>query len=364
MIKFLRLLLLTSVLSAQPQTSVPEVQDLTPQAPVFRQIPAGTKHSYGLDIVGGRVGEIGFAATGTLRLRVIDPKGALLAELQPAIGKRRAFVIPESAGRHLIEIEAEGSAGRYDLRLESIRRRTPQDELRAEAQQHELSGRFVRMADEQQQGLERIRDSHLLALSLWRRLDERIRTIDALTILGDTFSRTDDLQKALDHYAEARELLRTSPDSIKEAEILVRMAFLYDRLGDNELMLENAREALAIARSNNDQNLAGQALQRMAIALFGLDRYQHALDAGLEGLSILRKIQNRGFESLVLVRVGYIYAQLGQEKLAIDSFEKALALARAVGNRTNESNALSGIGSALAASGDHAGGLKVPEGGI
>ncbi|MEM7481668.1 MAG: CHAT domain-containing tetratricopeptide repeat protein [Acidobacteriota bacterium] len=216
-------------------------------------------------------------------VRLIDPDGETVAEGSGPGGswvEERFAAITSTAGRHQLEIHAlEKRTGGYRLRLEEQRPSQPGDEARIQAEALLQDGRHLRhVASQRLQAVERLFD----AAELWSELEEPDREALALDEAADLLLELGRLERGLE--AVNRAAAMTEMPQIR-AKILETRGWLKASLG-KEGAEADLQESLRITESDP----AG--LQR-ADTLDGLTSFrlserlpQQALEFARESLEI------------------------------------------------------------------------------
>ena len=330
-----------------PKSDNSDVRLLTPGERIERQLSSGETHSYQITLKAGQYLHAVIEQSG------IDAGGAIYGPNEQKLlefhcrqrGPTPVSLIADEPGTFRLEINAveEASAGRYKLKVESIRPGTAQDKLRIAAERAFAAGEQLR-AEWKQQSFRQAIEKYEEALVFWKSTGERREEIDTLRTIGDVWRSQNESQKALTYYDAALLLSKKTNDRQNECEIISSLGYLYFTLGENQKALKFGRKALELARDLGNRRGEAEAFDVMGEAYYGFGNIQKALNSYQQALSIWHDLNDRRGQALALLHSGYAYSDLSETQRALASYSKALMLWRSVKNRWGEARTLTGIG--------------------
>ncbi len=296
-------------------------------------------------------------------------------------------------------------AGRYVLRIETLRAATAVDRRRTRAEWSFARAEAARR-QEGEATLRRAAAGYRAVLGEFSALDDPIRRADALDRLGRTLARLGDIAGSRRAFAEAVEIFRRErgapprpmsgpPDPPPEtpgglADALNGLGLAYRLLGDPDAAARCYEEALAIQRHAGRRFEQGVSLTNLGRALADRDRSDRAFAAYDEALAIWTEIGDSTYRGVTLANRGRLRLKLGDldaarrdllaacrdlagrsrelgaallnlgESLILagrrgearEVLDRALAIGREVGDRHGEAIALGQLGLLAEAAGD------------
>jgi CHAT domain-containing protein/tetratricopeptide (TPR) repeat protein len=361
--------------------------ELAPGVPIERSIAAGDAHVYSISLTAGDFVHV------RIDQRAIDLRAALVGP-----DDRRRLVIDASTEdfmpEHVVDIAdrsgpfyltispAAGAAtGRYVIRLEAVRRPTPQDEMRLEAERLFAAARSKRAGtgSERGQAVDELRRGAALfrdlgdghgelkalvytaqleyslarqslydtaqdALALARKVDDPSWIAIALASMNYALQRRGDLAGALRLVEEALPLYAQVGHRRLEAASHVERGGLLARLGDGERGIQSMQRGLAIERARRDLPALQGTLNNLGIAYKNLGDLEKSLASYEEALPLFRESGDDRAEALVLNNMGNVLRLLDEPGRALEAHLRALELSRKMGAVEDEARSLNTIG--------------------
>ncbi len=322
---------------------------------------------------------------------VIDPAGRRLSTTDSPnsdLGPERILVLAETPGNHLLEVRSppRSGPGRYQVRIEVLRRPTAQDRTRAAAAKIFDRGEQWRRQGGQEalrkalgeyrqavtlwqaggdpwgealtlnrtgqvHGLLAQRDpeiaSYLRGLEIYRSLEARHEQALLLNKLGRLYRRSGQHHKALTALREASGIFEGLADPIRQTRMLNGIARVHSAMGETHKAFGLYRQVLARWRELG--NVAEQAttLNNLGEVCISLAQLELARDYCRQALELRRAVKDMRGEAITLTSLGSIYRKRGELELACDYFERALSRHRELQNREKEAVTLIGLGLTL-----------------
>lgn len=346
--------LLTSLL-LPPALAAHSAQDTRPlelNKPVERELAAGQTHSYLIALDAGQylrviadqrgidVVVVLFAPDGTQLVEVDSPNGTQ--------GPEHVSAIMKASGNYRLEVrslEKGAPAGRYNLKIEELRKATQQDESRVTAegafrQAEQLLGQG--MAESLRGALNKYEE----ALRRYHSVGDTAAEAFILTRIGLINNSFGEKQKALNYYTQALPLYRAVGDREGEVTILNNIGGVYDDLGERQKALDYYKQALSLARAIGHQGFEAGTLSNIAGVYNDLGEREIARDYYMQALPLRRVVGDKRGEATTLSNLGGLYYDLGDKQKALDYYAQALPLRRAVNDRNGEAVTLSNMGRA------------------
>ena len=244
-----------------PTANAQQISALDPGRPVTRQLRAGERHSYSLQITANQAVEIRCTQMGVdVVITAVDTTGrtVTVSNAPPSFtGVERLFFISDTPGFYRIDVEVGRpgtGTGSYALSVEEVRPANENDAPRAEAMKllgdtrgllQTSEGRFER-ATQATANLDR-------AVALFEKADDRQGMANSLFHLGNIIGNEfGDEPLAIDAFEKALAIWRTLEDEPGKASCLAHAARELVEKGDHQKGLTFLNEALAINRKLND----------------------------------------------------------------------------------------------------------------
>lgn len=232
---------------------------------------------------------------------------------------------------------------------------------------------------------ERVEETYLQALTLWRQLGDRMgraRTLNYLGLLrirsapatalepfdealalfgesgnlaqqgvllnnlGGVHSLMGEPHPALEHYLAALDIHRQLGDLWQEAAVWNNVASVHRRTGRLQEALEAYDASLALRRQLDDPRSEGRVLNNLALVHLALGDIQRARDELGHALELRRQTQDRRGEGITLHNLGRVHAELGEWRSALERWDEALSIRRTLGDVDGEVATLTSMGRA------------------
>lgn len=310
-----------------PEPSPPPVV-LTAESRLVQRLAPGQTRRYELSLRRGQYLEAVIQQNGVdVVVRVLDPLGNLLLRVDSpnaAQGPEELFLVADTAGRHLLEIEAAEGTGSYEVRVEALRAAAPEDRKRAAAAVAYSHARLF----EKEGKTASAAGSYQEAARLWGEVGSEAHEAWSLFRLGKLFvddsARRRDVVEALDR---ALALFRRVGDRRQEATTLTYLGRVWGDTEEIERASRNYEQALALLK-HLEGKLFDEAtcLNDLAILRVRQGRLQAAIDLYSQAVGVWQRQGDRRSEATTRTNLGFLYASLGEGLLALDQYRHALAL--------------------------------------
>jgi CHAT domain-containing protein/tetratricopeptide (TPR) repeat protein len=327
-------------LSLQAQLNQ-EVRSLEPGKPIERGLSGGQSHSYQITITSSQYLHLVVDQRGIdVEVALFVPEGKKLIEVDnehQIEGSETVSVVTEAIGTYRIEVcssERTGRIGRYEIKVEELRKATAEDKHRVAAES------VFREAEQLQDGTSEAKrtsiEKYQEALTLYRKAGDRSREAQSLQKIGMAYEALGEMQLSLEKFKETLLIFRALGNGIGEVTTLNYIGDVYTSQGEPQNALEVLNEALPIARVSGDRKGEAETLNQIGEAYFSLGEPQKALDKFYEALPVRKAAGDRRGEAATLNSIGKIYRSLGEPKKALEKYNESLPLRRAEGNRRGE----------------------------
>lgn len=189
--------------------------------------------------------------------------------------------------------------------------------------------------------------SAAIALSITRRLGDRVEEGKALGLLGTLFARRDRNAEALTYLRQHLAITRETGDRVRESQVLNNIGLVTLRWGRHREALDDLHAAIDAARQLG--SVAGEAigLNNLGLALQRLDRTDEALALLTTAAGMARDTGNRGLRGQVLDSLGVTRARRAELDEARQLLIKALDIHRENGELAAEAETLDNLGGVL-----------------
>jgi CHAT domain-containing protein/Tfp pilus assembly protein PilF len=344
-----------AAVSAQERTEV--VGTLKQGLPLEAELGGGQSRSYQLALEAGQFVRIVVEQRGIdLVAALYAPDGKKVVEVDSpygAEGPEPIFWVAESAGAYRVELrspETGAPAGRYEIRLDEMRRSAPSDEnlLAAQKLYAEAQGLMEQgTAEASRESLTKFGAS----LRLWQGAGDREREAAVLDIIGVLHDNMSDKRTALDYYKRSLAILHESGPRVAEGILLSNVGKIYSDLNENQSAVEYYGRALKIQEELGALVNQSITLSNLSQVYDGLGQYDRVLEYSLRALALSRA-SGHDIEGTILHNIGAAYADLGDLEKSLDYNRQALQIARARGNTRGLGNSLNSIGMAYFRLGD------------
>jgi CHAT domain-containing protein len=365
------------------------VAELAPGHPIDQTLAPNETHNYEIKLLADRYLRLAVLPQGVdVVVTLHAPDGGQALKKISSYGTQGpvdACTVAREAGTYKIDVSATDNnahVGRYRISIAELRKATPQDAHRSEAEE------FLAQAQEQQAkgtleskqlavgkyaeastflnsagdrlaealSLEQLGSLHndlghnKMAVDLLRKSLQMFRLVRdrrgegmAMSDLGSIESDLGYTKKALADLTEALRIRKEAGDQRGVAETLEYIGDLYEDTNESEKALENFNAALSLRRVVGDRRGEAQSLDDIGLVYYDTDEEQTALNYFRQALTIQQSLHDIWGEALTLNNFGVSYDSLGEKKKSLDYFSQTLPLKRAVGNRRGEAKTLSNM---------------------
>jgi CHAT domain-containing protein/Tfp pilus assembly protein PilF len=346
-----RRLALTSITQAAKPTDVPEIK---PGQLIQREIKAEDVHTYRVALKAGeymKVGIQGFRFD--LVMRAIDPGGNEIAKIE--LGGRgpaeSLWTSAKTTGDYEIRLgsdEPKGTHRHYVLSLDKVgelKTAPASDQMYVQADQ--IYWEATKLGDRGgDQPLHQAIEKYQEVLVLWRTLGDPLAEAFTLHMLGFSYERLNEQQKAVEFYTQALSTWRTLKNHQEnEANTFYNLGGLYSFLGRVPEAVKCFQEAIELRRALGNKNSLAFALNNLGQAYSNVGEFQAALKSFQEALQLRVEVGDIEGEARTLSNISGVYFGMGEFQEALNYCQQALPLRRATGNRTGEALTLANIGS-------------------
>jgi CHAT domain-containing protein/tetratricopeptide (TPR) repeat protein len=386
------LLLLTSSLltPALAKQSDNNIHLLEMNKPLERELPGGQSQSYRITLTAGQYIRVVVDQRGIdVVVSLFGPDGKQIVEVDSPNGTQGpepVLAIAETSGAYRLEVrslEKNASVGRYEVKIEEVRKATEQDKSRIAAERAYMQAELLRaegtaeslqsairkyeealplyhtigdrssealvlnqigLIDDQLGEKRKALDCYGQSLTLYRAVGDRDGEATTLNNIGLVYYSLDERQKALDYFAQALPIFITVGDRSGEATTLGNIGAAYNSLGNRQKALEYHGQALSLKRAAGDQDGEAETLNNIGSVYGSLGERQRAFEYHEQALTLYRALNDRRGQAVTLFNIGWIYNVSGEKQKALDYDEQALVLFRAVGDRGGEAKTLNEAG--------------------
>jgi CHAT domain-containing protein/tetratricopeptide (TPR) repeat protein len=191
------------------------------------------------------------------------------------------------------------------------------------------------------------------ALRLYRKIGDRSGEAFSLLLLGKSFNKLQEKQKASEYYNQAATLYRSIGDPGGEAIALNDLGLIRAAEGEPQKALDCYTRALPLYRAAKDIRGEATALNNIGLVYIDMGELQVALNYYTPALDLYRKAKDKAGEATALNSIAGVYALRGEQRKALEYYNQSLPLRRAVGDKIGEAATLHNIGRLYADLGEH-----------
>ncbi|MEW6363787.1 MAG: CHAT domain-containing protein [Acidobacteriota bacterium] len=337
---------------AAPGPSV-EATELGIGTPVAREISGGQSHFYEIRATAGQYLRLVVDRRGVdVELEVRAPDGASVARTDRAgevEGTAALSMIVDLPGVYRLEIrlpDASASAGRYEVRLDEIRKASPRDRDLVAGERDFAEAQRLQ-AGMTAESLGNAAGKYDGALKHFRAAAEDQKCALTLSKLGEISYLRGDMPSSLDHFTKAIDIIRALKDEAGEAEMLANIGLINNALGNKDRAIESLNRSVAILRTRGDKMGEAGALNNLGLVYWSVSENAKALECYTRVLAIVREAKEAMGEVITLNNIAAVYDSLGEKRKALEYHNQALPLRRALNDKRGEAITLSNIGAAL-----------------
>lgn len=354
-----RFLIFTSVLTAFlvfacfsvfGQTSG-EIQKLSLNKPIERQIKGGEIHSFHFNV------KAGIYARAEVEQKNVDVVVSLFDSTQKLVVEMNGYdgwlwreavsVAAEKGEVYRVEVKALGAAdaaGSFRIKLAELRPAQAADKSRLQAERHLSAGR--QFQDQGGASHETAIKEFETALPLWRAAGEPNREAVTLHNLAWTLGNLSRHEQAIAAHQKAAALFRQTNDLIGEGKAYNGLGFFYFSLARFDKASEFHERALSIRRAIKDRRGEGWSLANLGWIYNTLGQYEKAGKYYEPALAAAREVKDNTIAAAALNGLGFIYQALGNYEKAVLFYEQSLLNSREIQNRHGERWALLNLSNA------------------
>jgi CHAT domain-containing protein/predicted negative regulator of RcsB-dependent stress response len=315
-----------------------------------RELSVGQLHSYRIEIAEGHYIHVVVDQRGIdVVVAFYGPDGKKLNEVDSPNGRHGPEPISwiaKTGGAYRLEVrsfENGAEVGKYEVKIETLRRADPQDNFRVRAEKNYLEG-WVLETQATAESMRKALDKFWAALSDWHAVGDRRQEAETLTNIGFVYDSLSEKRKALEYFNRALLIKQEVGDRSGEATTLSNIGKVYDSLGEKQKALGYYNQSMTITRQVGDRRGEEVALNNIGKVYDDLGEKQKALDYYNQALTIMRQVDDRANEAVTLGNIGRVYNSLGEKQKAMDYYNQALPIHRQVGDRSGEAVTLSNTG--------------------
>ncbi|MEP6740871.1 MAG: CHAT domain-containing protein [bacterium] len=347
-----------------------EIRILEPDRPIEREIVRGDVHWYQATLSAGQflkviVDQRGIDAV----VKLFGPDGRQLSEVDSPNGiqgPEPVSVLAKVSGSYRLEVlsvDKNAPAGRYEIRIETLREATAQDKTvdlaaslasaRTEAERAALMPKDEELLTTD---LERllmrygVRSAALgdhqqalalyqLALGIAQQRGSKSSVAGILGNIGSALMEMGDYTQALGSYYRSMALLEELGDKRGIVLMLYNLGTVHSYQGNYELALEYNRKYLAITEASGNKAMIARALPSMGNIYSAQGNYTQALEYYQKALNMFQELSDKSGIIITLQNIAHVHAMQNNTALAFEYYQKALAAAQSRSRTTDTSGA-------------------------
>ncbi|WP_203913521.1 ATP-binding protein [Rhizocola hellebori] len=187
-------------------------------------------------------------------------------------------------------------------------------------------------------------DALTRSLGIYRQLNDRHGTADALQHLGDAWSCTGQLARAVEANEQALPIFRELGDRLRERNALLSLAYALRLLGDFQRANSVAEEALAICRDLGEWSGEVHCLTTLAALRLSTGNPQDAITMLAGPLRFYHDQQNETAYATTLDYLAQAHNALGDHAKADELWQLALQIYRRLNERLGHAEVLNNLG--------------------
>ncbi|MEN3326598.1 MAG: hypothetical protein V7638_1405, partial [Acidobacteriota bacterium] len=363
---------------------------LTPGSTVRRELTAGGKDVFGINVGAGKL--IRFSIDkGDLGLSTVlyGPTGTrLLEHISQDFETVEISFLADSAAVYRIELQSRENVQTpkpYELTVQALRSITRRDRKDSEARQAMARADVLR-ANWTEASLYQVSESYDAAASIWVSVQDFSGAARATLKSADVHFLLSNYSKAAERYQKAVSLAAKTHDRVTQAMALSQLGRVYSNRGDNSSAEQYIEKALDLLQRSSGstvvvRNATGTALSALGEVIYAKgnlpkasEQFAHALElldrdrnsqanvhmfvayiAGasrpekakseiLQALSLYQATNNKDGEGLALVGLGLYYSSIGKEDPAVTYHRRAIENFRSTGDRQSQAVAFNAVG--------------------
>ena len=188
--------------------------------------------------------------------------------------------------------------------------------------------------------LRRVIESERFNLEEARRMGDRDREKNALSVLGLAFTKLGQTQRAIQCFQEQLGIVRETENGEEECGLLASLGDAFAVSGDIGAAKKCYEEQLLRADSKGLRALVGSAYNGLGYVYVKQDKIARAIECYLKALTIYREFENHEKELELLVGIGLNYQKSGELERTAEYLGLALKAAKYLENRKEEAHIL------------------------
>ena len=312
------------------QNSRQDFPKLSIGSPVTKSIVNQELHSYTVDLEKGTYLGLSVEQKDVdVITEVTGPAGNKLGEFDtPTSGRgaERIRIGAEITGEYRIDIytlSESAEPGEYKLGITAFRPLTYRD------QQVLSAVRFNQEADRLRANADTRTDSIAIyekALQIWRELDEPAEEANTLRAMGFAFQRSDQLEKAKEHFGKALEIWERTGDLRSAAFTHIIFGVISKKQNDLNNGLEHDLMAQPLWQKADDMPEYTQNLVRIGNDYIKLQNNAEALGYFQKALDYSQRMGRKSIEAYVMSECGNAQATFGNKAAALNFYRQSLEI--------------------------------------
>ena len=317
---------------------------------VSRELKGGETQSYKIALTSGQfLYAVAEQDSVDLVTAVFGPDGKQLSESDSPNdrwGPEPILVLAAASGDYRVDIRSPNSrapAGRYEIRIITLRTATANDRDHAAAQLTFDEARKLRQQPNPASKRAAI-EKYAQALPLFANAGDNYRRTLTLHSIGIAYFQLNEVRKALDYFTQTAALAVSSGYPRLEAGAETYIGGMLDILGDVGKALDHHQRALKLARAGGYRQAEGSSLSNIGKIYNDVAEWQKALEFYRQSLPVFQALGSKPNEALTLNNIGIAYYELGEPERALDYLQQSLALMRAGTDKNSEAYTLLNIG--------------------
>lgn len=351
------LLLLTSALSAYPQTQTQaDAITLEPGKQIEREISGTEMHAYEVKLPAGGyahflVEQRGISVSLSIfvagqRVRLIDNSGTGDPE--------RFSLVAGTATDYRLEVSPSDKLqlrAKYVLIVKDAHPATEQDNARVEAEKLVEEGMqllYKQTKPAKREAIEKLKQ----AVVFWQTAKDKLQEARTFHMMGYLYNGIGEYQEAEKVVTQALPIAQAAGDPSAEAWLLDTIGMSYNERGDRAKALEFYNRSLPLRPA---ADLVGRVntLNNIGIAHAWIGDRIKGLQYLNQAATTLAELGDRTRRASVLNSICVVYNDLSEYKTALNVCNQALQIKREVGDKTGEAVSLNNLASVYASSGQY-----------
>lgn len=312
-----------------------------------RELAPGATHDYLLELTADHLLHVVVEQEGVdLEAVLLDPEGRRLVASDRPIsyqGPEELLAVSERSGVFRVMVRALGAprpAGRYELRIVTLRPADDGDRLRAAAAALLSAGDDFRRRGEWRPAIE----AYGQALRRWHAAGHVFREAETLNQIGRVHGGSENWREASEAYREAAVRFRAAGDERWEAIALGNLGRALNEAGETEMAILQYERARPLSRRAGDRRSTAIAAYSLGqIHAFGGEP-QKAIDDFREAFELLDEVRDRALQADVRYLLGVLYRQLGHWTPAEDQLRAAYRAYSELDDRERQAKSLNQLG--------------------